>query len=938
MKQAVPTPAVLTAVIACILAAASTNARAAGAAEVGTTTGPGATAAEAVDAGDGGDAGATGDAAAESTSARRRREAADKDDALAEITVQAQRSTPEMARAAQRQAPNLINLTTAEEMQKLPDVNTGEAIRRVPGISLETDTGEGRYINIRGLDADLNSTTFGGLRLPPTNNSSPSGAGRAVAFDSIPIGFVGAIKVTKSNLPEQDAEALGGTIDITPKTAPTDGKPFAEIKLGTGEELQRHTWITDLAATAGTRFGGSDAYQPFSILVTASTYDDRRGIDDAEAGFVDNQPAGIPDKAFAAFEQRFYNYHRERHGYGADLGYAPDADNQYFVRYYDAGYSETVTRNRLIWNFSGTPTVDPNDPNGFVDTATFTKAIRDEKEYLDSKVAEIGGKNLFGDNRLDYHVGYTKGTYYKPYDYNSSFDNPTLANAAYDNTTLPNWPTVKVLPGTASNGTVLVNPADPAGYALTGLNTQTQHSDDHEWGIGANLSIPTQFTDRSDEEFKVGVNARLRNKTGDQTSLAVTTVPNLALASAIDGGNINYYQNHYANGPQIDAATLRAVYAAALAAGNVAGDPIGDALASVHDKEDVYAAYGQYQFGFGALGVIAGLRIERTKATYGGNEADDSGSAASANCPIPDPVNNPTTHVCAVSGNKSYTNFFPTAQARYEIEPDLIARAAISSTIARPGFQQVTAATVVDNGGNITTGNPDLKPTTATGLDLALEQYLPHAGIASLGFFAKDIKNYIVSNVHQEAGGQQKSGGNLGIVDIISYANAPTAHLFGFETNFVEHFSDILPGPLGGLGVSANWTWVQSKYKIPVADPVTGLTTSSRDSLLPSTSRNTANVELLYDMSGLSMTLGAYYTSKNIFGLGNTAALDVWTQERFSVDFGSQYKVTEPFSIYLNAKNLTNTALKFTEGPGPDRVIQREFYGVTLQFGGNYKF
>ena len=65
--------------------------------------------------------------------------------------------------------------------------------------------------------------------------------------------------------------------------------------------------------------------------------------------------------------------------------------------------------------------MDPNDPNGFLDTATFTKALRDEKEYLDSKVAEIGGKNLFGDNTLDYHVGYTKGTYYKPYDYNSQF-------------------------------------------------------------------------------------------------------------------------------------------------------------------------------------------------------------------------------------------------------------------------------------------------------------------------------------------------------------------------------------------------------------------------------------------------------------------------------------------------------------------------------------
>ena len=263
--------------------------------------------------------------------------------ALEQVTVLGQRTTPEIARAAQEQALNLINLTTSDEMQKLPDVNTGEAIRRVPGISLETDTGEGRYINIRGLDADLNSTTFGGLRLPPTNNSSPSGAGRAVAFDSIPIGFVGAIKVTKSNLPEQDAEALGGTIDITPKTAPTDGKPFADVKLGTGEELLRHTWITDIAGTAGTRFGGTGGDQPFSVLITASTYDDRRGVNDAEAGFVDNQAGGIPDKAFAGFEQRYYQYHRERHGYGADLGFTPDDNNEFFARYYDAGYSETVS-------------------------------------------------------------------------------------------------------------------------------------------------------------------------------------------------------------------------------------------------------------------------------------------------------------------------------------------------------------------------------------------------------------------------------------------------------------------------------------------------------------------------------------------------------------------------------------------------------------------
>ncbi len=844
---------------------------------------------------------------------------------LEEITVMAQRSTLEMARAAQEAAPNIINLMTAVEIQKLPDVNTGEAIRRVPGISLETDTGEGRYINIRGLDADLNSTTFGGLRLPPTNNSSPSGAGRAVAFDSIPIGFVGAIEVTKSNLPEQDAEALGGTIDITPKTAPPGSKAFADLRLGTGEESLRHTNITDLSGTAGLRFGGNGDYQPYSILVTASTYDDRRGIDDAEAAFIDNQPA-TPDKALAAFEQRFYKYHRERHGYGADLGFAPDADNQYFLRFYDAGYSETVDRNRLIWNFGGAPTVtvDPNNPNGFLDTVTFTKALRDEKEYLDSKVAEIGGKNVFNGNTLDYHVGYTKGTYTKPYDLNSSFANPNVGNAAYDNTTLPNWPVVRLLPGTAANGTVTFNPYDPTGYVLSGLTTQSQHKDDHEWGIGANLTIPTHFTNRADEEFKFGLNARIRSNRADQTSDSVTNVPALALTSASNGGNFNYYDNHYSMGPQITLDTLRAAYAAALAAGNVSGGD--DVLSNVHDKEHVYAAYGQYQFGFGPVGVVGGLRIEHTKASYDGFTSDATGTVCAG------------AGICTSNRDRSYTNYFPSVQARQEIEPGLIARAAISSTIARPGFQQVTAATTVDATGNTTTGNPNLKPMTATGLDLALEKYLPHAGIVSGGLFAKDIKNYIVQEVQQKVGGTQNLGGNLGIEKLISYVNASSSLLYGFETNYVQRFSDILPGPLGGFGVSANWTWVASKYKIPVSDPNTGASLGTRDSQLPSTSRNTFNAEVLYDMYGARLTLGAYYTSKNLWSVGNSAALDQWSQERLSVDFGSQYQISEPFSVYFNAKNLTNTALKFTEGSGPDRVIQREFYGTTFQVGANYKF
>jgi TonB-dependent receptor len=818
--------------------------------------------------------------------------------ALEEITVLGQRTTQEIARQAQLQAPNLIYVTTADEMQKLPDVNTGEAVRRVPGISLETDTGEGRYINIRGLDADLNSTTFGGLRLPPTNNSSPSGAGRAVAFDSIPIGFVGAITVTKSNLPEQDAEALGGTIDITPKTAPADGKPFTDLKLGTGFEVMRHTWVTDAAVTAGTRFGGSGDYHPFSVLATAALYTDRRGIDDAEAGFVDGQPA-IPAKAFSGFEQRYYRYHRERHGYGMDLGFQPDADNSWFARYYDAGYSETVLRNRLIWNQTkgATTTVDPANPNGLITTANFSKALRDEKEFLKSRVFEIGGKNIIDGNTLDYHVGYTRGSFEKPYDLNSSFSNPATAVVTYDNTTHPNWP---------SYSATGVMPLDPAGYVLSGISNQTQHSNDHEWGIGANLSMPTAFTGSPDENIKVGVNARLRNRVASAQNFSPASIPALNLDQAVFTGNVLFYQGHYLNGPQINPAVLRAVYAAS----TIVDDTIADAGSYQTDKENVYALYGQYQFGFGPLGVTAGVRAESTRATYAANLVDNSGT---------------TPTVTPISRDKSYTNFFPTAQARYEFEPDLIGRAAVSSTIARPGFNQVTAATTIDPAGSVSTGNPNLKPITATGIDLSIEKYLPKAGIASLGVFDKEIRNYIVT---QEANlPVPAQGGFVGLAKTFTFTNAPHARVYGVEANYVQHFRELLPGPLGGLGASVNWTWVQSSYEIRPGE----------NSVLPSTSRNTANAELLYDWAPVSVTLGAYYVSRNIFAIGNSAATDVWSQERLTVDFGSQWRISEPFSLYFNAKNLTNTALKFTEGGGDNRVIQREFYGITLQAGFNYK-
>src|SRR5215831_4295253 len=124
------------------------------------------------------------------------------------------------ATTVKRDAPNVLDVQPLQAIRALPDVSAAEALQRVPGVSLETDSGEGRFVNIRGMDADLNGTTYDGVRLTASNPATPQGGGRAVAFDAFPSGILGGIQVMKSLTPDMDAEGLGGVVNIVPRTMP----------------------------------------------------------------------------------------------------------------------------------------------------------------------------------------------------------------------------------------------------------------------------------------------------------------------------------------------------------------------------------------------------------------------------------------------------------------------------------------------------------------------------------------------------------------------------------------------------------------------------------------------------------------------------------------------------------------------------------------------
>lgn len=807
-----------------------------------------------------------------------------------------------LARETQQDAPNLINVQSAEAIAKYPDFNAAEALSRIPGISLSSDTGEGRFVNIRGIDGNLNGATYGGVVLLNTNpGGTVFGSGRAVEFDTIPTGAIDGLVVTKTGMPNHDAEGLGGTVELTPRSAAKVEHAFADGALGYGyEPAHNHGGPLNLDLAVGGRFGGGD--KPFSFVLTGSYREDRRGFDDIEEDYVDDPtltaasgPALSPlqvNKALADIQLRRYDYHRRRFGYGGEFAYTPDDDSQYYIRGSVAGYVESVLKNRLTYDkLDGAVMVDPAHPAGYATTTAITIKGTDEEETHRNQVYVIGGRNRFGDLSLDYHGAYSRATFSVGHNYGTTYTGPKNVPFTYDNITNAEFPALAVTNGTDVN--------NPALYKLTKLGNSTESARDAEWSGAVNATLATHWIG-DDDRLQFGGQVRLRNKVDMQFAESFA-LPATGLAG-LDPAITDFYDNHYSNGPQMNAGAVRATAAASVSSGLEA-----DPSSYFQAEEDIYAGYVMYSFKAGKFGGIAGARVENTNATYTTYTLTDS-----------DPP--------ALTVRKhSYTNIFPTVQLRYDFEPSLVARATYSTGIGRPGFSQIASAISIDTSNAIITqGNPNLKPTTGNNFDLSLEKYLPHAGILSLGFFDKEFSNYIVA---RQTKGTDPRLPTFDPVLFITYENTSSARARGIEAAYDQRFA-FLPAPFDGIGVGVNGTYVDSSIT---------LHENGRKQALPATSKYTWNAALYYEAHGVQLRLAAQYVGKNLFGIGDGPDTDVYQSARTTLDFTSSLAITRNVRLYFNVKNLTNEPLRIYEAT-ENRPIQREFYDATYEGGVKFKF
>src|SRR5438309_790318 len=148
----------------------------------------------------------------------------------------------------ERTADNIIQVLPNEVITSLPNTNIADAVGRLPSVSLERDEGEGKYIQIRGTEPRLSNVTINGIHVP-----SPEGV-RNVKLDAIPADLVDLVEISKTLSANQDADAIGGSVNLVTKS--TEDKPYVSV-LGMGGYMPIASGRTlhQFDATAGQRFG-----------------------------------------------------------------------------------------------------------------------------------------------------------------------------------------------------------------------------------------------------------------------------------------------------------------------------------------------------------------------------------------------------------------------------------------------------------------------------------------------------------------------------------------------------------------------------------------------------------------------------------------------------------------------------------------------------------
>lgn len=784
------------------------------------------------------------------------------------VIVTGQAVSTDRALRDQAAADTITSVVRADGIGQLPDKNTAEALQRLPGVSVERDQGEGRYVRIRGLGPDLNTVTLNGSLVP-----APERDRRAVMLDVLPSSLVRSLVVSKTLTPDQDANSLGGTVDVRSFSAFDQPGRFLALDAGLGHETNTGRRSPNGALAWSDRMLGGT----LGVAIGLSYEQRKFGSDNVETG------GAWDGDALEEFERRDYRITRERQGLALNLEYRPREGTQAWLRLVHARFSDDEQRQKHAIEF------DEPQAEGERGEAESVRELKARKEVQTIDTLVLGGVHRFGPWRLEAALGSSRAVERTPQHIaTAAFEaEDSFENAGYSDRSRPQL---------AAPASML----DAAPYALKEIELEQTRVADREHNLrldlGRSLAWGTGAVD-----LKFGAKASRRSKTSEQTTWVLEDFDGPSALAGYSTGAVDYAWGRF--GPAISSAALRPLVDAA-----DLDDALDDEESTVNDfriDERIDAAYVQAGFDLSGTRMLVGVRRESTRLDAAGTGLDDDGFRS-------------------VRVQRRHSQWLPGVHLRHDLDARTAVRAAWTNSVVRPTFGQLAPGFVID-GDEASFGNPDLKPLRSSNLDLGIERGLGYAGVVSGYVFHKRIRDFIYQT--DLAG----TGAWTDFDEAVTFVNGGRASVSGIELAYSRSLRE-LPAPWNALVVGANATFSRSSATIGRLDPDSG-TTATRRIALPSQSRRVVNAMIGWETPAWSVRLAANHKSDYLLEVTDVldASRDLTVRAQTQVDLSARYSIDRRVAVVFEALNLTDQAYDVRTGRGSVRNAQYETYGRTYR-------
>ena len=574
------------------------------------------------------------------------------DETLEEVVTIGSREAIQKAVQQQRDAGGIINVVKKDDMGKLQDDSVSDALQRIPGLSVERDQGEGRFIRIRGLAPDLNSVSYNGTTL-----AAPESGRRAVALDVIPADLLESIEVNKTLTPDIAAGSLGGNIELKSMTAFDRDSSFYSLTTDLGYNQQASETNPKVAGVWSNTFAVGERPNAFGFAIAGSYHDRSFTTDNVETGGNwDFDEPGVEE-----MEQRAYSVNRERTGLALNLDFRPTDNADYYLRTLYSEFADTEIRQGNIIEFA-----DPMTANS-TGAAEVVRELKDRKETQEITAIVLGTEQRIGDWTVVVEGGTSEASEAQPFaiggaQFKQEFDQ------GFGFTGIEK---LQLLAPDSAYQT--------AGYELDEVEVSDAYTEENEDNI--KLDVAYDWLQPSYQvTFKSGVKLSQREKTAREDIFIYEDFEDLGVSalslSDYATGEVDYGLDRF--GPGIAAESLwqmlepldRSAFR----------DDVESAIASYGIEEDISAAYLMADIQGADWQVIIGSRYEYDERTAVGNRYDDQNGEFTSNI-----------------SEFSNARWLPSLVTRYDLSDTTIARFAYTTGMVRPSFEQLRPSYYLEN-------------------------------------------------------------------------------------------------------------------------------------------------------------------------------------------------------------------------------------------------